>query len=101
MGFCFPIIQFGQALSEKVPHRKFLNDYSKQLLRRFPHMKDEISSMTTFLNDQWQEVESAIVPSSDYTRQTMITGETQAVGTGSKVSFVDCWFTCQPDHDYR
>ncbi|XP_041353750.1 uncharacterized protein LOC121371719 [Gigantopelta aegis] len=67
------IYQFGEVLSEKVPRRKFLIDYAKQLLCRYPHMNDEINSMTTFLNNQWHEVESAIVPSSDYTRQTMIT----------------------------
>ncbi len=60
---------------ERSPRRKFFNEYAKQLLLRYPHMKDEIGTRMTFLNNQWQDVELAIAPKHGYHKPTMIKGE--------------------------
>ncbi|XP_067682789.1 nuclear migration protein unc-83-like isoform X1 [Haliotis asinina] len=53
---------YHEEMLERSPRRKFFNEYAKQLLLRYPHMKDEIGTRMSFLNNQWQEVEVAIAP---------------------------------------
>ena len=45
---------------QRSPRRKLLNDYAKQLLRRYPSMKEDIKSRLQHLNQHWAEIESRI-----------------------------------------
>ena len=45
---------------QRSPRRKVFNDYAKQLMRRYPSMKDEINLRLQHLNGQWETLEKAI-----------------------------------------
>ena len=60
---------------ERSPRRKLFNDYAKQLMRRYPNMKDEIIVRLTHLNNQWERLQKAMAPSEGLRdRDTMIRG---------------------------
>ena len=57
------------------PRRKLFNGYAKQLMRRYPNMKDEINARLHYLNSQWEALLKAISPSHGYQdEQTMLRG---------------------------
>ncbi|XP_059174677.1 uncharacterized protein LOC131954875 isoform X2 [Physella acuta] len=53
---------YHEEMLERSPRREFLNNYSRQLLVRYPNMADEISARMARLNTQWTAVEQAIAP---------------------------------------
>ncbi|CAL1528424.1 unnamed protein product [Lymnaea stagnalis] len=53
---------YHEEMLERSPRREFLNNYSHQVLVRYPNMADQISSKMARLNTQWEDVEQAIVP---------------------------------------
>lgn len=60
----------------KSPRKKLFHDYAKQLVKRYPTMKEEIQARQLRVNTQWQEVESVISPQEKYRdKAAMITGE--------------------------
>ena len=60
---------------QRSPRRKVFNDYAKQLMRRYPGMKDEINIRLQHLNSQWETLEKAISPCHGYQdEETMLKG---------------------------
>ncbi|KAH9492903.1 hypothetical protein Btru_032576 [Bulinus truncatus] len=53
---------YHEEILERSPRREFLNNYSRQLLLRYPNMMEPISSRMSRLNSQWAELEHAIAP---------------------------------------
>ena len=46
---------------QQCPRQQLFNDYARQLMRRYPQLKQEISSRLGRVNDQWKEVMSGFV----------------------------------------
>ena len=57
---------------QRSPRRKLFNDYAKQLMRRYPSMKEEISVRLGHLNQQWELLQSAISPQHGYLDEEMM-----------------------------
>ncbi|XP_074662995.1 uncharacterized protein LOC141915384 isoform X2 [Tubulanus polymorphus] len=55
---------YHEEMLQRSPRRNFFNDYAKQLLRRYPNMKEEISIRMQHVNKQWEDLECAICPDS-------------------------------------
>ena len=53
---------YHEEMLERSPRREFLNNYSRQLLVRYPNMAAQISARMARLNTQWSTVEQAIAP---------------------------------------
>ncbi|CAH1791757.1 unnamed protein product [Owenia fusiformis] len=51
-----------EEMLQNSPRRKLFNDYAKQLMRRYPAMKDEIQLPIQQVNNQWKTIEKAITP---------------------------------------
>ena len=57
------------------PRRKVFNDYAKQLMRRYPSMKEEISVRIQHLNTLWESLLQAVCPRQGYRdEETMLKG---------------------------
>lgn len=54
---------YHEELLQRSPRHKLLNDYARQLLRRYPALKSDITMRLQHLNTQWQKIEEAISPS--------------------------------------
>ena len=67
---------YHEEMLQRSPRRKLFNDYAKQLMRRYPNMKEEITIRIQHLNNQWQALEQAISPRTGYQdHNTMVKGE--------------------------
>ena len=67
---------YHEEMLQRSPRRKLFNDYAKQLMRRYPNMKEEITVRIQHLNNQWQALEQAISPRAGYQdHSTMVKGE--------------------------
>ncbi|XP_055879633.1 uncharacterized protein LOC106057114 isoform X2 [Biomphalaria glabrata] len=53
---------YHEEILERSPRREFLNNYSRQLLLRYPNMAEQITSRMSRLNTQWSKLEQAIAP---------------------------------------
>ncbi len=61
---------------QRSPRRKLFNDYARQLMRRYPSLKEEISARLQHLNNQWQLIQQAITPQhGKQDLDTMLQGE--------------------------
>ena len=47
---------------QRSPRRKLFNDYARQLMKRYPTMREEIQARSLRVNTQWEEIEKAMVP---------------------------------------
>ncbi|XP_064623681.1 uncharacterized protein LOC135485513 isoform X2 [Lineus longissimus] len=63
---------YHEEMLQRSPRRKLFNDYAKQLMRRFPNMKEEINSRLRHLNEQWVLLENAISPQDGADEETML-----------------------------
>ena len=64
-----------EEMLNKSPRKKVFNDYARQLQRRYPSMKEEISIRIQHVNNQWQALETAISPLHGYhDQQTILSG---------------------------
>ena len=67
---------YHEEMLQRSPRRKLFNDYAKQLMRRYPSRKDEVTSRLSHLNKLWAELEAAITPlQRPGDTQTMLNGE--------------------------
>lgn len=65
-----------EEMLDRSPRRKLFNDYAKQLMRRYPNMRDEITVRLTHLNNQWERLQSTVAPSDGLRdRETMLRGK--------------------------
>ena len=66
---------YHEEMLQRSPRRKVFNDYAKQLMRRYPSMKDEIQIRLQHLNGQWEALEK-VISAGGATRdeQTMLRG---------------------------
>lgn len=56
------------------------NDYAKQLMRRYPGMKEEINIRLQHLNGQWESLEKTVSPGSLHRdEKTMLRGQSQSL----------------------
>ena len=66
---------------QRSPRRKLFNDYAKQLMRRYPALKEEINARLAHLNSQWAALETAISPQQQARDEdTMLKGEDGCCG---------------------
>ncbi|GAB1600555.1 uncharacterized protein LOC115209158 [Argonauta hians] len=54
---------YHEELLQRSPRHKLLNDYARQLLKRYPALKRDVYTRLQFLNSQWQKIEQVISPS--------------------------------------
>lgn len=54
---------YHEELLQRSPRHKLLNDYARQLLKRYPALKGDVYIRLQLLNAQWQKIEQAISPS--------------------------------------
>ena len=60
---------------ERSSRKKLFSDYAKQLMRRYPQMKDEIQGRLARLNAHWVSLLRSITPAAGYQdHHTMLTG---------------------------
>ena len=45
---------------KRSPRRKLLNDYARQLMRRYPSMKEDIQKRLQHLNLYWTQIERVV-----------------------------------------
>ena len=57
---------------QRSPRHKLFNDYAKQLMRRYPSMKEEIIQRLQFVNTQWQALETIISPANRKVDQNLV-----------------------------
>jgi len=77
---CLFFQSYYEEMLERSPRRKLFNDYAKQLMRRYPNMKDEISVRLSHLNNQWERLQKTIAPSDGLSdRETMLRGVTCSI----------------------
>ncbi|RUS83061.1 hypothetical protein EGW08_009200 [Elysia chlorotica] len=53
---------YQEEMLERSPRREFLNNYSRQLLRRYPSLGDQVGARMARLNAQWAALERTIAP---------------------------------------
>ena len=68
----FYLQTYHEEMLQRSPRRKLFNDYAKQLMRRYPSMKEEISVRLGHLNQQWELLQSAISPQHGYLDEEMM-----------------------------
>lgn len=63
---------YQEEMLQRSPRHKLFNDYAKQLMRRYPSMKEEIIQRLQFVNTQWQALESIISPAHRLVDQNLV-----------------------------
>ncbi|GFS14613.1 tubulin alpha-1 chain [Elysia marginata] len=53
---------YQEEMLERSPRREFLNKYSRQLLRRYPGLGEQVGARMTRLNAQWAALERTVAP---------------------------------------
>ncbi|GFO03808.1 tubulin alpha-1 chain [Plakobranchus ocellatus] len=53
---------YQEEMLERSPRREFLNNYSRQLLRRYPGLGEEVGARMARLNAQWAALEKTVAP---------------------------------------
>lgn len=57
-----PMQSYHEEMLQRSPRRKLFNDYAKQLMRRYPNLREEINVRLARLNSQWAALEATISP---------------------------------------
>jgi len=52
---------YHEEMLKQSPRQQLFNDYARQLMRRYPQLKQEIVSRLSHVNDQWTEVMNGLV----------------------------------------
>jgi len=52
---------YHEEMLKQSPRQQLINDYARQLMRRYPQLKQEIASRLAHVNEQWAEVMSGLV----------------------------------------
>jgi len=52
---------YHEEMLKQSPRQQLFNDYARQLMRRYPQLKTEITSRLSHVNEQWTEVMSGLV----------------------------------------
>ena len=74
----FCVLQsYYEELLRQSPRRRLLGEYARQLVRRYPALRDEIASRTSRVTALWNAVEAAVsLPATQHAdTDTVITGE--------------------------
>lgn len=67
---------YHEELLQSSPRRKLFNDYAKQLLKRYPSLKEEINQRIHHLNGHWQTLQKVVLPQNGFQdAKTMLSGE--------------------------
>ncbi|XP_064600095.1 uncharacterized protein LOC135466505 isoform X2 [Liolophura sinensis] len=57
---------YHEELLQSSPRRKLFNDYAKQLLKRYPSLKEEINQRIQHLNGHWQTLQKVVLPQNGF-----------------------------------
>jgi len=52
---------YHEEMLKQSPRQQLFNDYARQLIRRYPQLKQEIASRLSHVNEQWSEVINGLV----------------------------------------
>jgi len=52
---------YHEEMLKQSPRQQLFNDYARQLMRRYPQLKQEVISRLSHVNDQWTEVMKGLV----------------------------------------
>jgi len=52
---------YHEEMLKQSPRQQLFNDYARQLMRRYPQLKQEIVSRLSHVNEQWTEVMNGLV----------------------------------------